>query len=60
MPFMQLLISFLLHPDVPTQQHVTNKTLQRLYCEERKKKEKKAALNLNLPLIAEAQYSQLS
>lgn len=58
MPFMQLFISFLLHPDAPTQQHVTNKTLQRLYCEERKKK--KAALNLNLPLIAEAQYSQLS
>lgn len=56
---MQLFISFLLHPDVPTQQHVTNKTLQRLYCEEREKK-KKAALNLNLPLIAEAQYSQLS
>lgn len=55
---MQLFISFLLHPDVPTQQHVTNKTLQRLYCEEREKK--KATLNLNLPLAAEAQYSQLS
>lgn len=57
MSFMQLFISFPLHPDVPTQQHVTNKTLQRLYCEERKKR---AALNLNLPLTAEAQYSQLS
>lgn len=54
---MQLFISFLLHPDVPTQQHVTNKTLQRLYCEERGKK---ATLNLNLPLAAEARYSQLS
>lgn len=58
MTFMQLFISFLLHFNVPTQQHVTNKTLQHLYCEQKKKK--KAGLNLNLLLIAWAQYSQLS
>lgn len=37
MTFMQLFISFLQHFNVPTQQHVTNKTLQRLYCEQKNK-----------------------
>lgn len=38
MTFMWLFISFLLHSDVPIQQHITNKTQQRLYYEQEKSK----------------------